>query len=181
MVTPLAFETTMPSRPAPPLVSWSEGLDGQGWLAVPLLPSMMTPFRSRPRRCRFGFWIQTPALGHWVLFSWYTPGQIRIQSPGLAALTASCTVEKIVPGGPGGHGLVLPLHTSSTFGPLCAEPAPVRLSRAPCAVTASAWLPAIAGAPASISVQAAPASHQRLIMVLPSTRPGLPTMRHSGP
>src|SRR5215831_18644920 len=121
MVTPLALKTSMPLRPTPPLVSCSAGLDGQGWLAVPLLPSMMTPFRSRPRRCRFGFWIQTPAVGHWVLFSWYTPGQIKIQSPGLAALTAPCTVEKI--DAPGGHGFVLPLQTSSTLGAPCAAPA----------------------------------------------------------
>lgn len=30
MVTPLAFETTMPSRPRPPLVSWSFALAGHG-------------------------------------------------------------------------------------------------------------------------------------------------------
>ncbi len=70
MVTPLAFQTTMPSRPAPPPKSWNAGADGQGLLAVPLLPSMMTPFRFSPRMCRFGFWIQTPAVGHRALFSW---------------------------------------------------------------------------------------------------------------
>ena len=70
MVTPLTLDTSMPFRPAPPLVSWSAGLDGQGRLAVPLLPSMMTWLRFRPRMCRPGFWIQTPAVGHWALFSW---------------------------------------------------------------------------------------------------------------
>src|SRR5262249_2691643 len=113
MVTPLAFQTTMPSRPPPPLVALGAAAGGrgaagggQGAVGVRLLPAMMTVFRSRPGMCRFGFWIQTPAVGHWVLSSWYTPGQIKIQSPGLAALTAPCTVEKI--DAPGGHGFVLP-------------------------------------------------------------------------
>ncbi len=69
MVTPLAFRTTMPSRPTPPLVSWSFGPDGHGWLAGPSLPSMTTLLRSRPRMCRSGVPIQTPAVGHLALFS----------------------------------------------------------------------------------------------------------------
>ena len=70
MVTPLVFQTTMPSRPTPPLVSWSFALDGHGRRAEPLLPSMITPLRSRPRRWMPGVWIQTPAVGHRLLFSW---------------------------------------------------------------------------------------------------------------
>src|SRR5690348_16845327 len=158
MVTPLAFQTSMPLRPAPPLVSCNEGSDGQGWLAVPLLPSIMTLLRSRPRMCRPGFWIQTPAVGHCVLFSWYTPGQIRIQAPRLAASTAFCTVEYTDT--PPGHGMVLPLQTSSTLLPVSVPWAGTTAARA--------WLPAIAGAPASVSAKAAPISHHRLIMVLPS-------------
>ena len=39
-----------------------------------------------------GVVIQTPAVGHCVLFSWYTPGLISTQSPRCAAFTAACTV-----------------------------------------------------------------------------------------
>src|SRR5438046_2047216 len=66
------------------------------------------------------------------------------------------------PPGPDGHGLVLPLQTSSTLPPVCAAPASTG------APAARAWLPAIAGAPPTVSAHAAPISHHRLIMVLPS-------------
>ena len=66
MVTPLAFHTTMPSRG---VKSCSAAADGHGCAAVPLLPSMITRLRSSPRMCRSGLSIQTPAVGHCVLFS----------------------------------------------------------------------------------------------------------------
>ena len=238
MVTPLAFQTTMPSRPTPPLVSWSAGLDGaaqtgQNVLLVcngstkPCPPgaSIFSTVQGAVNAAKSGDWILIwPGVYHEKSTRWPTAG-VWIQKPnlhirglnrngviidgsngtaskpcpsspalqdlnggvgrnGIEVFKASgVTIQNLTVcdylSGPGGHGFVLPLHTSSTFCPVCA--APVRPSRAPCAVAARAWLPAIAGAPASISVQAAPASHHRLIMVLLSPRPGLPTMRHSGP
>jgi hypothetical protein len=68
-----------------------------------------------PRICRSGVPTQTPA-SHRGVFSWYTPGQIKIQSPGLAALTADCTVVYSFLAL--GQALVLPLQTSSTREPL---------------------------------------------------------------
>src|SRR5215813_3399616 len=105
MVTPLAFQTSMPSRPVPWLVSWSLALDGHGWRADPLLPSMITLFRFRPRMWIPGVLIQTPAVGQRALFSWYTPGQISTQSPRRAASTAAWTVRKTRT--PAGHLAVL--------------------------------------------------------------------------
>ena len=65
-MTPLVFDTTIPSRGVKSC--WAPA-DGHGCAAVPLLPSMITRLRSSPRMCRFGFWIQTPAVGHCLLFS----------------------------------------------------------------------------------------------------------------
>src|SRR5215467_4764656 len=115
MVTPLAFQTTIPSRPPPLLVSCSVAFDGHGWRADPSLPSMITLFRLWPRTWIPGVPIQTPAVGHMALFSWYTQGQISTQSPGRAAATAAWTLRKT--GTPRGHGAVLPLQTNSARGP----------------------------------------------------------------
>src|SRR5215831_5283829 len=100
----------MPSRGAK---FCRDGEAGHGCAADPLLPSMITWFLLRPRMCRSRVPTQTPAC-QVGLFSWYTPGQIRIQLPGLAASTAACTVPywwcRVA-----GHGVTLPLQTSSTL------------------------------------------------------------------
>jgi hypothetical protein len=83
---------------------------------------------------------QTPAF-HNGVFSWYTPGQIKIQSPGLAAFTADCTVTYslvVVLG----QARVLSLQTRSTLGVW------------PAGWPASAWPPARAAAPDTASVTA---------------------------
>ena len=56
------------AKQTPYYLSVSGATAVHGCAAVPLLPSMITRLRSIPRMCRFGFCIQTPAVGHWLLF-----------------------------------------------------------------------------------------------------------------
>ena len=103
MVTPLALDTSVASARRRRWCPGARG-GGQGLLAVPLLPSMMTS--SGPGRgCAGSVLDPDTGLGPLGALLVVTPGQIGIRSPGLAASTALCTVENAPTSG--GHGFVL--------------------------------------------------------------------------